>query len=97
MKRDEILDRACGLINGDRAADYGDAKDNFENIGAGWKVIDKFDIPYSVKVALKMDWLKTCRLLSSPDHLDSWIDKCGYTALGGEIATASRDQKLKAV
>lgn len=97
MKRDEILDHAAGLISGDRAADYGDAKENFENIGAGWKVIDKSDIPYSVKVALKMDWLKTCRILNSPDHLDSWIDKAGYTALGGEIATAHRDQKLKAV
>jgi hypothetical protein len=94
MTRDEILENAGDLINGDRAADYGDAKENFENIGAGWRVIDKYNIPYSVKVALKMDWLKTCRLLTSPDHLDSWVDKCGYSALGGEIATASQEQKF---
>jgi hypothetical protein len=33
-----------------------------------------------------MDWVKTSRLLESIDHVDSWIDKAGYTGLGGEFA-----------
>ena len=33
-----------------------------------------------------MDWLKSCRLLGELNHEDSWVDKLGYTALGGEIA-----------
>ena len=32
-----------------------------------------------------MDWVKTSRLLSSMDHKDSWEDKIGYSALGGEF------------
>jgi hypothetical protein len=85
MNRDEILNKACDLINGQRAKDYGDAMQNFANIAAGWSVI-LGDYVSPAQVALCMDWLKTCRLIGSPDHLDSWIDKAGYTALGGEIA-----------
>jgi hypothetical protein len=36
-------------------------------------------------VALMMDWVKTARLLNDIRHDDSWIDKCGYSALGGEF------------
>lgn len=86
MNRDEILSSARSLINGDRAADYGDASENFTRIAAGWSVILNRKV-HAHEVALCMDWLKTCRLIGSPDHLDSWIDKAGYTALGGEIAT----------
>lgn len=86
MTRDEILETAASLINGDRAADYGDARENFARIADGWSVIlDKKVHPH--QVALCMDWVKTCRLITSPDHIDSWTDKAGYTALGGEIAT----------
>ena len=38
MKRDEILRQAETLINGARAADYGDAKENFKNIADLWSV-----------------------------------------------------------
>lgn len=86
MTRDEILTGAATLINGDRATDYGDAGENFARIAAGWSVILKRRV-HAHEVALCMDWLKTCRLIGSPNHLDSWIDKAGYTALGGEIAT----------
>jgi hypothetical protein len=35
MKKEEILDNAKQLIAGQRAVDYGDAKDNFDRIAAG--------------------------------------------------------------
>lgn len=86
MTRDDILATAQTLINGERAADYGSARDNFTRIALGWSVILGKTV-HAHEVALCMDWLKTCRLIGAPSHLDSWTDKAGYTALGGEIAT----------
>lgn len=34
----------------------------------------------------RVQWVKTARLLQTPNHADSWIDKAGYTALGAEVA-----------
>tara|TARA_R110002153_G_scaffold58839_1_gene161100 strand:+ start:315 stop:620 length:306 start_codon:yes stop_codon:yes gene_type:complete len=98
MKRDEILDTAKELINGDRAKDYGDAFDNFGRIAAGWNAI----IQEAMKthghvneqhIALMMDWLKTARLLNDLSKEDSWIDKCGYSALGGEFIKRIKGEK----
>lgn len=80
-----LLDEAEALINGPRHADYGDAAENFDRIAHGWAEILGHDVT-RVQVALCMDWLKTCRLITSPDHRDSWIDKLGYSALGGEVS-----------
>lgn len=83
--RSVLLDEAGALIDGQRAKDYGDAHENFDRISHGWSEILGIDVT-SVQVALCMDWLKTCRLITSPGHRDSWIDKLGYTALGGEVS-----------
>jgi hypothetical protein len=40
-----------------------------------------------------MDWVKTARLLHNTDHDDSWIDKCGYSALGAEFH--EREKRVK--
>ena len=90
MTRDEILDTAKELINGPRAQDYGDASDNFDRIADGWNIIAQNAIRthgYITRkhVALMLDWLKTARLLETIDHDDSWIDKAGYTGLGGSF------------
>ncbi len=87
MKRDEVLDKAKELINGPRADDYGDAFVNHQRIADGWKIILKHvDELTPAHVALMMDWVKTSRLLETIDHVDSWIDKAGYTGLGAEFA-----------
>tara|TARA_R110000751_G_scaffold64667_2_gene132732 strand:- start:72 stop:356 length:285 start_codon:yes stop_codon:yes gene_type:complete len=90
MKREDILKKSAELIHGQRAKDYGEALDNFERIATGWNVIMNgallSDGYLTAKhVALMMDWVKTARLLSNLDHDDSWIDKCGYSALGGSF------------
>jgi hypothetical protein len=90
MTRDEIIDTAKELISGQRAKDYGDAKNNFDRIAEGWNIIvreaAKANSPITAKhVALMMDWVKTCRLLETIDHQDSWVDKVGYSALGGSF------------
>lgn len=84
MKRDEILETAKELINGDRAKDYGDATENFDRIAALWSVI--LNTPVTRKeVALCMAGVKMARLVKSPDHEDSWVDLVAYGALGGEM------------
>ena len=45
-------------------------------------------------VTLMMDWVKTSRLIESIDHVDSWIDKAGYTALGAEL-TGPQNKEIK--
>ena len=90
MDRCKIILEANDLITSDRAKDYGDAHQNFLNISKGWSVIFGVNVAPE-KVALAMDWLKTCRLINSPEHVDSWIDKVGYSALGGEVAIKEED------
>ena len=83
MKRDEILEDAKYKINGPRAKDYGDAWENHERIAKLWSVI------LGIKVSVHMVYLcmlavKISRLMQTPDHEDSWVDVCGYGALGSE-------------
>ena len=90
MNSDEVLKKANEHINGQRALDYGDAYENFERIAEGWNIIIKSALASHEcltpqHVALMLDWMKTSRLLNTLGHQDSWIDKCGYSALGGEF------------
>jgi len=82
MKREEILQTAENLINGDRAKEYGDAQKNLQDIADLWTVILEKDVTLE-QVALCMIMVKAARLMKT-NHLDSWIDICGYAALGGE-------------
>jgi len=98
MKREDILNAASLLVHGDRAKDYGDAFDNHERIAEGWNIIMREALKThgyltAEHVALMMDWVKTSRLLHTLDHDDSWIDKCGYSALGAEFAEARKERR----
>ena len=98
MKREDLLHAAEKLINGPRAQDYGDALFNHQRIAAGWNVIVTGAMTTHgeltpAHVALMMDWVKTSRLLHTLDHDDSWIDKCGYSALGAEFAEARKERR----
>jgi len=84
MTRDEFLSEAGRLINHDRNKDYGDAQRNFTDIADIWSVILNRQVT-TKEVALCMIGVKMARLSKSPDHDDSWIDICGYSALGGEL------------
>ena len=83
MKREQILDKAKTLISGERAKDYGDAYLNHKRIAELWSPILDKDITveqvYACMIAVKLS-----RIIETPDHEDSWIDICGYAALGGE-------------
>ena len=99
MNRKQLLEAAEKLVNGPRAKDYGDAFENHARIAEGWNIIirgamDSHGLLTPAHVALMMDWVKTSRLLESIDHVDSWIDKAGYTALGAEL-TGPRNEEIK--
>lgn len=89
MNRNETLEMAERLINGDRADQYGDAFDTHERIGIMWSAI--LGLGYgsirAVDVALCMDAVKTIRAVKNPQYEDSWVDKAGYSALGAEFGT----------
>jgi len=83
--RSTILATASDLISGQRAKDYGDAADNFQRLADLWQPVLGVSVTPE-QVALCLTQLKVSRLITSPNHQDSWIDACGYLALGGEIA-----------
>lgn len=74
----------------DRQDEYGDAKENFERIGIIWAGM--LGLPNAIpawEIALMMDALKTVRLISNPNHKDSWMDKMGYIKHGQQIVDDS--------
>lgn len=85
-QRDVILQTAAELISGDREDTYGSAIKDFTRTGKMWAAILGLTEVTAEEVALCMTALKIGRLCHTPDHQDSWIDACGYLALGGDIA-----------
>ena len=83
MNRKEILRKAESLVNGPRAKEYGDAHENHARIAQMWSVL--LDKPVTIQQVYQcMVAVKLARLVVTPNHEDSWIDICGYGALGGE-------------
>lgn len=83
MNRKEILRKAESLVNGPRAKEYGDAHENHARIAQMWSVL--LDKPVTIQQVYQcMVAVKLARLVVTPDHEDSWVDICGYGALGGE-------------
>lgn len=88
--RSAILDTAKTYINVDRAADHGDAENNFSEIAGHWTwwLQDKLRSDVMITaydVAQMMVGFKQARMKGNPSHKDSAIDLCGYGALAGEI------------
>lgn len=84
--RDEILEEAARLISGDREDTYGSAIADFTRTGKMWAAILGVPEVTAEQVALCMAAVKIGRLCHTPNHPDSWVDACGYLALGGDIA-----------
>lgn len=80
-----ILAEASELIHGDRAKDYGDAKESFAHIAALWSAYTKTTISPQ-DVAMMMSLLKMSRAKHSGfTHRDSFVDMAGYVALASDI------------
>ena len=94
--KSELLTEAQALVTGPRAKDYGDAFENHSRIANGWNIIMNGALishGYLTEqhVILMMDWVKTASLLQTISHEDSWLDKVGYSALGGEFSGKSEE------
>lgn len=90
MNRSHILDAAEVCITQDRAETYGSAEAGFAAIAQVWSAMDlaRGDRAFgAADVAARMVAVKLIRASANPNHLDSWIDICGFAALGGEIAS----------
>ena len=83
MRRDQALDKAKALVTGDRAKDYGDAYVNHKRIADMWSVVFGKEVTVR-QVILCMIAMKMARLVHDSKE-DSWVDVCGYAALGGEL------------
>ena len=91
MRRDAILATAAGLIDGERAAQNGDALATHQRIAGMWSAY--LGVPVGpVDAAAMMALLKVARVRVNPAHADNWIDLAGYAALGGEMACAAASE-----
>lgn len=80
---ESVLEEAARIVNGDRAADYGDAQASFDRIAALWAPI--LGVPVTAKhVALCLIQLKVSRACTS-DKRDNWVDLAGYAQLGSML------------
>lgn len=85
ISRDNCLDTAKRLINGDRKDDYGDAYLMHERIAHLWMRYLDFQVNIKAQdVAAMMILLKIARLRRQSKD-DTWVDICGYAALGSEM------------
>lgn len=82
--RGQILIDALKIINGDRQDEYGKPENNFSRIAKFWSLylgrhISAYD------VAMLMTLFKFARIMHSGNSRDSFIDLCGYAALGADM------------
>lgn len=85
-----ILQEAHEIIYADREKTYGSPAKNLQVIADLWESYlrgkgmwndDGCDGLFAEDVALMMVLMKVARLCNTPDHRDSLVDICGYTAL----------------
>ena len=84
MNREQTLATAEELISGDRHREYGPALAQHSRISALWSAYLGHDVS-PVDVAMMMVLLKASRIKAGGPAGDSFIDICGYSALGAEM------------
>lgn len=84
MTREEILRKATECVCGQRDQDYGKPEDNIGMISKLWsEYTGQYISP--VDVTMMMAMLKIARIKSGTMTEDSFVDLCGYGAIGGEL------------
>ena len=85
--RQRVLKEAEKCVCGQREQDYGTPEDSFQKIGSFWTAYLNYAVKIDAEdVAAMMALLKIARISENPQHMDSWVDGCGYFSCGGEIA-----------
>lgn len=83
--RRDLLINAERLVNGDRNAQYGDPRQDFQRTADMWAAYLGCDVK-PLDVAAMMALLKVSRIRWSPGKQDSWLDLAGYAACGWDCA-----------
>ena len=84
MKSNHILNRASVLVQGQREKDYGDKKENHNNIAKLWSAYLGISVT-AHDVALMMVLLKMARTKLGQVSRDTYIDMSAYSAIAGQI------------
>jgi hypothetical protein len=85
----DILLNATDTI-ADRGLSYGHPADNLQHTAMLLSAYLQTPI-HDYQVAGIMVLVKLARTNQSAQHLDNWIDLCGYAGLGGQLATEEND------
>ena len=84
VKIEENLRTALKLLIGKREHEYGNKKENHENISRLWSAY--LDHPISAHdVSILMLLLKVARAKFGHPSSDTYIDMVGYSAIAGEL------------
>ena len=83
-KTKEFLSEATRLVGMDREKDYGDKKENHNNIAKLWSAYLGISVT-AHDVALMMVLLKMARTKLGQVSRDTYIDMSAYSAIAGEI------------
>lgn len=95
--RASILESARKCVLGEREGQYGTPGDSFSAIARLWSAYCQDRDFSGDDVACMMALLKIARIIYNPEHMDSWVDGCGYLACGAEIAARRASKKLEGV
>lgn len=95
--RASILESARKCVLGEREGQYGTPADSFSAIARLWSAYCQDRDFSGDDVACMMALLKIARIIYNPEHMDSWVDGCGYLACGAEIAARRASKKLEGV
>lgn len=88
--RDNILEKAKEIINGERQGQYGKPENSFQRIAELWSTYLGRELS-DYDVANMMILMKVARNAGGVYKDDNWIDICGYAAIGAELQAASRE------
>ena len=92
-----ILLDALETINGARQDTYGNPEDSFYLIAQLWSAYlrDKLKLPiHKHDVAMLMTLFKTARIKKGVDHIDSYVDACGYLAIAAGMVGADEEPRV---
>tara|TARA_R100001510_G_scaffold51149_1_gene50721 strand:- start:617 stop:895 length:279 start_codon:yes stop_codon:yes gene_type:complete len=81
---DENLKEALKILKGPREKEYGDKKENHDNIATLWTAYLGPTIT-AHDVAVMMLLLKVARTKSPNPTKDTYVDMVGYSAIAGEL------------
>jgi len=99
-KREEFLEEGKNKICNDRAKEYGDALETHQDIADVWmpiirNALSRYGRILPAHVSIMMSMLKNIRASKNLLHTDSWVDGCGYSALGGELSQRMKDEIIQ--